>query len=74
MAKTGKIERWHQTLKNLMFLENKFLPGDIDASIERFVSQYDHRRNLLTGRRCLQRREAQEPRRPDACRYLLRAW
>jgi putative transposase len=25
----GKIERWHQTLKNRIFLENYFLPGDL---------------------------------------------
>ena len=24
----GKIERWHQTLKNRILLENYFLPGD----------------------------------------------
>jgi transposase InsO family protein len=25
----GKIERWHQTLKNRILLENYFLPGDL---------------------------------------------
>ena len=25
----GKIERWHQTLKNRILLENDFLPGDL---------------------------------------------
>ena len=34
----GKIERWHQTLKNRILLENYFLPGDLNASIERFVT------------------------------------
>jgi len=24
----GKIERWHQTLKNRILLENYYLPGD----------------------------------------------
>ena len=24
----GKIERWHQTLKNRILLQNYFLPGD----------------------------------------------
>lgn len=33
----GKIERWHQTLKSRILLENYFLPGDFNASIERFV-------------------------------------
>lgn len=40
----GKIERWHQTLKNRILLENYFLPGDLNASIERFVTHYNHRR------------------------------
>jgi len=40
----GKIERWHQTLKNRILLENYFLPGDLKASIERFVEHYNHRR------------------------------
>ncbi len=40
----GKIERWHQTLKNRILLENYFLPGDLNASIERFVEYYNHHR------------------------------
>lgn len=40
----GKIERWHQTLKNCILLENYFLPGDLNASIERFVEHYNHHR------------------------------
>ena len=40
----GKIERWHQTLKNRILLENYFLPGDLNASIERFVDHYNHHR------------------------------
>ncbi len=31
----GKIERWHQTLKNRILLENYYLPGDLEAQIER---------------------------------------
>ena len=27
----GKIERWHQTLKNRILLENYFLPGDLQS-------------------------------------------
>lgn len=34
----GKIERWHQTLKNRILLENYFLPGDLEAQIEAFVN------------------------------------
>jgi transposase InsO family protein len=40
----GKIERWHQTLKNRILLENYFLPGDLTASIEAFVTHYNHQR------------------------------
>jgi len=40
----GKIERWHQTLKNRILLENYFLPGDLEAQIEAFVAHYNHRR------------------------------
>ena len=40
----GKIERWHQTLKNRILLENYYLPGDLEASIEAFVDHYNHRR------------------------------
>jgi transposase InsO family protein len=40
----GKIERWHQTLKNRILLENYFLPGDLKASIKAFVTHYNHQR------------------------------
>ena len=40
----GKIERWHQTLKNRILLENYYLPGDLEAQIEGFVADYNHRR------------------------------
>jgi transposase InsO family protein len=38
----GKIERWHQTLKNRILLENYFLPGDLEQPIRRFVDHYNH--------------------------------
>jgi putative transposase len=41
----GKIERWHQTLKNRMLLENYFLPRDLEAQIAAFVADYNHRRH-----------------------------
>ena len=41
----GKIERWHQTLKNRILLENYFLPGDLEGQIEAFVEHYNHRRS-----------------------------
>ena len=38
----GKIERWHQTLKNRILLQNYFLPGDLEAHIEAFIDHYNH--------------------------------
>lgn len=40
----GKIERWHQTLKNRILLENYFLPGDLERQVATFVDHYNHRR------------------------------
>jgi transposase InsO family protein len=40
----GKIERWHQTLKNRILLENYYLPGDLEAQIAAFVAHYNHLR------------------------------
>jgi len=40
----GKIERWHQTFKNRILLENYYLPGDLEARIDAFVYHYNHRR------------------------------
>jgi putative transposase len=40
----GKIERWHQTLKNRILLENYYLPGDLEAQIDKFIGHYNHRR------------------------------
>jgi transposase InsO family protein len=34
----GKIERWHQTMKNRILLENRYLPGDLDAQVEASVT------------------------------------
>ena len=41
----GKIERWHQTLKNRVLLENYFLPGGLEAAVAAFVDHYNHRRD-----------------------------
>jgi transposase InsO family protein len=38
----GKIERWHQTMKNRVLLENCFLPGELERQISTFV---DHNNN-----------------------------
>jgi putative transposase len=40
----GKIERWHQTLKNRILLENYFLPGDLEAQLAAFVDYYNNHR------------------------------
>jgi putative transposase len=40
----GKIERWHQTLKNRILLENYYLPGDLETQIAVFIDHYNHRR------------------------------
>ena len=40
----GKIERWHQTLKNRVLLENYFLPGDLEQQINAFVDHYNNHR------------------------------
>src|ERR1700747_2319692 len=40
----GKIERWHQTLKNRVLLENYYLPGDLEAQIAAFVADDNHLR------------------------------
>jgi len=40
----GKIERWHQTLKNRILLENYFLPGDLKNQIQAFVDHYNNDR------------------------------
>jgi transposase InsO family protein/transposase-like protein len=40
----GKIERWHQTLKNRILLENYYLPGDLQQQIDAFVDHYNHQR------------------------------
>ena len=40
----GKIERWHQTLKNRILLENYYLPGALEAEIASFVEHYNHHR------------------------------
>jgi transposase InsO family protein len=38
----GKIERWHQTLKNRVLLENYYLPGALEQAVNAFVEHYNH--------------------------------
>lgn len=40
----GKIERWHQTLKIRILLENYYLPGDLETQIGAFIDYYNHHR------------------------------
>ena len=40
----GKIERWHQTMKNRVLPENHFLPGDLERQIGTFVDHYNNHR------------------------------
>jgi putative transposase len=40
----GKIERWHQTLKNRILLENYFFEGELEAAIAAFIEHYNNRR------------------------------
>ena len=40
----AKIERWHQTLKNRIMLENYHLPGELETSISAFVGRDNHHR------------------------------
>jgi transposase InsO family protein len=35
----GKIERWHQTLKNRILLEHYYLPGDLERQVAAFVAR-----------------------------------
>ena len=40
----GKIERWNQTLKNRILLENDYVPGDLERQVAAFVEHYNHGR------------------------------
>ena len=40
----GKIERWHQTMKNRILLENYYLPCNLEQRIGVFVDHYNNHR------------------------------
>ena len=40
----GKIERWHQTLKNRILLNNYYLPRELEEHISDFVESYNNTR------------------------------
>ena len=39
----GKIERYHRSMKNRILLDNYYLPGQLEQSIEEFVRYYNTR-------------------------------
>src|SRR6516164_6425971 len=38
----GKIERYHRSMKNRILLDNYYLPGQLEQSIQEFVSYYNN--------------------------------
>jgi len=40
----SKIERWHRSLKNVICLENYYLPGELDQAIAAFVEHCNQQR------------------------------
>jgi putative transposase len=40
----GKIERYHRSLKNIVKLQNYYLPGELELEIGRFVEYYNNQR------------------------------
>ena len=40
----GKIERYHRSLKNVVKLQNYYLPWELEREVERFVRYYNHER------------------------------
>ena len=40
----GKIERWHQTLKNRIMLKHHYLPGALEEQVAAFVEHTNHSR------------------------------
>lgn len=40
----GKIERWHQALKNRTLIDNDYLPGDLERQVGAFIEHYNHDR------------------------------
>ena len=40
----GKIERYHRTMKNVVKLQNYYLPGALERELETFVAWYNTER------------------------------
>jgi len=41
----GKIERYHQSMKNVVKLQNYYYPWELEQAIEDFVGYYNHSRS-----------------------------
>jgi transposase InsO family protein len=72
----GKIERFHRSLKNVISLQNHYLPGSLEQEIATFIYYYNHQRvhesTLRTRRRYNLDKpvEKKEVIRPDALREV----
>ncbi|MBT4484377.1 MAG: transposase [Candidatus Latescibacteria bacterium] len=40
----GKIKRYHRSIKNVINLQNYYLPGELELEIKRFVEYYNNKR------------------------------
>jgi transposase InsO family protein len=40
----GKIERYHRSLKNVVTLQNYYVPWELEQELRRFVNHYNHER------------------------------
>jgi len=40
----GKIERYHRTMKNVVKLDNYYLPGELEKQLAKFVDHYNNHR------------------------------
>jgi transposase InsO family protein len=40
----GKIERWHRSMKNVVKLQNYYLPSELERAIAEWVEYYNHER------------------------------
>jgi transposase InsO family protein len=40
----GKIERYHRSMKNVIKLDNYYLPGDLEQEIAKWVNHYNNER------------------------------
>jgi putative transposase len=40
----GKIERYHRSMKNVILLDNYFIPDDLEKEIDKFINYYNNER------------------------------